>query len=229
MVKEKLYFIPGLMCDERLWSRMTPYLEEKYDLVFLKIPHTTNFDEMNNILNEQIKEENITIVGFSLGGFVSLYYSLKNPNKVSKIFLVAASGSVSSSKEIERRRQGMIAARQLEFTAPPKDKIATLVDENSNEETIQIIQDMFIDLGRDVFETQLQATFNRVNLNEDIKNDEKSLNIIYGDNDRLVDIKWLEDLKENRSKNIKFESIKTRSHNIPLDFPKQVASFILEN
>lgn len=219
------------MCDDRLWSLMASYLKDKYELVFLKIPHTTNFDEMAEILNNEIKEDNINLVGFSLGGYTSLYFSLKYPNKVAKIFLIAASGSVSSQEEINRRKKAMIDSRAYDFCAPSKEKINGLIDENSKDdnELIELIQDMFITLGREVFEMQLQATFERENLLEKIINSEKPLNIIYGNNDRLVDDKWIENLKNSRNKNLNILCLDTTSHNIPLDFPKQSAEFIIKN
>ena len=219
------------MCDERLWSRITPYLEDKFELVYLEIPHTTNFDEMASILNKEIKEDNINLAGFSLGGYTSLYLSLKYPNKVKKLYLMAASGSVSPQDEIDRRRKMMITARDYDFCAPPKEKIITLIDENSHddEEMINIIQEMFVTLGRDIFETQLQSTFERENLFEKIKKSNKPLNIIYGNKDRLVDKNWIENLKNERTKNLNIKCLDTTSHNIPLDYYKEVASFIKEN
>ena len=230
-MKEKLYFIPGLMCDERLWSRMAPYLENKYELIYLNIPHTLDFNEMSEIINEQIKEDNSKLVGFSLGGYTSLYFSLKYPNKISKLYLLAASGSVSSQKEINRRREMMIASREYDFCAPTIDKIKTLIDENSydDKEMISIIQDMFLDLGRDTFEMQLQATFERENLLEKVINNDKPLHIIYGDKDRLVDDNWIKLLEEKRDKNISFTCIETTSHNIPLDFPKEISEILLKD
>ena len=230
-MKEKLYFIPGLMCDERLWSRMAPYLEDKYELIYLKIPHTLDFDEINTILNEQIKEDNIKLLGFSLGGYISLNYSLKYPQKVSQLFLLAASGSVSSKKEIDRRRKMMIEARNFDFEAPGVDKIYTLIDKNSNNdlEMINLIQDMFLNLGREIFEMQLQLTFERKNLLKKTITSTMPLNIIYGDKDRLVDDNWIKELEKQRSKNISFKSISTTSHNIPLDFPKEISQEILRS
>ena len=228
-MKEKLYLIPGLMCDERLWSRMVRYLQEKFELIYLKIPHTRDFDEMADILNEQIKEENINLVGFSLGGYTSLYFSLKYPNKVSKLNLIAASGSVSPQDEIDRRRKMMIKARDLDFLPPPKDKIITLIDEKSfdDKEMIKIIQDMFMDLGREIFEMQLQSTFERENLFEKIAKNDKPLNIICGNKDRLVDSNWIERLGLTRTKNLNIKCLDTTSHNLPLDFPHEISNFIL--
>ena len=53
-MKEKIYFIPGLMTNERLY-RVLPKLESDYELLHLSIPRSTNFDEINKILFENIK------------------------------------------------------------------------------------------------------------------------------------------------------------------------------
>ena len=49
-MKEKIYLIPGLMTDERLWSRIIPLLKDQYELIHVPIPHTGDFDEIIDIL-----------------------------------------------------------------------------------------------------------------------------------------------------------------------------------
>ena len=55
--KEKIYLIPGLMTDERLWSRLKPFLENEYELIHVSIPHTQDFDEIIDILFNLFEEE----------------------------------------------------------------------------------------------------------------------------------------------------------------------------
>ena len=45
-MKKKIYLIPGFMTDERLWDRLKPLLEEKYELIHTPIPLTSDFDRM---------------------------------------------------------------------------------------------------------------------------------------------------------------------------------------
>ena len=56
-MKEKIYFIPGLMTDIRLWSRLIPYLENDYEIVHIPIPHSEDFDEIIDISFNQFEEE----------------------------------------------------------------------------------------------------------------------------------------------------------------------------
>ena len=66
-VKEKIYLIPGLMTDERLWSRIKPLLENEYELIHIPIPHTEDFDEIIDILEKLFSkdsEEKVNLLGF---------------------------------------------------------------------------------------------------------------------------------------------------------------------
>ena len=55
MEKEKIYFIPGLMTDIRLWSRALPFLKDDFEIVHIPIPNSTDFDEIVDILKESMK------------------------------------------------------------------------------------------------------------------------------------------------------------------------------
>ena len=82
MEKEKIYFIPGLMTDIRLWSRALPFLKDDFEIVHIPIPNSTDFDEIVDILNKEFKEEKINILGFSLGGYIASYFTCKYPQRV---------------------------------------------------------------------------------------------------------------------------------------------------
>lgn len=87
--------------------------------------------------------------------------------------------------------------------------------------------DMFNDLGKEVFITQLKSTFNRIDLFDCLKNQDIPIHMLYSTNDRLLDLEALEKLhtKEHNFKLIKREGT---SHNIPLEFPELFSNSIKE-
>ena len=85
--------------------------------------------------------------------------------------------------------------------------------------------DMFNDLGRDTFITQLKSTFNRVDLFDCLKNKTIPMYMLYSSNDRLLDLEALDKL-HNQKHNIKLIKRDGTSHNIPLEFPELFASSI---
>jgi pimeloyl-ACP methyl ester carboxylesterase len=227
-MKEKIYLIPGLMTDVRLWSRIKPFLEE-YELVHVPIPHSEDFDEILDILLEVFKEEKINILGFSLGGYIASYFAVTYPHRVNKLFMVAATPGASEEAEIERRREKFAVIEKEGFKGISYEKAVTLVEEQNKNDTdlIKTIQDMFMDLGKETFITQLTSTFNRVDLLEDLVGLKLNIWFYYSTKDRLLNHKSIEKLQTLKH-NMTLISREGTSHNIPLEVPKELSTKIKE-
>ena len=225
--KEKIYLIPGLMTDERLWSRIKPFLQNEYELVHVPIPHTEDFDEIIDILFNLFKEEKVNLLGFSLGGYIASYFAITYPNRVNRLFMVAATPGASNEAEIERRKEKFAIIEKEGFAGLSYEKAVSLVEEqNQNDaELIKIIQDMFIDLGKDTFITQLTSTFYRKDLYEELVNIAIPIWFYYSVNDRLLNQKSIKRLLETQH-NIKLISRVGTSHNIPLEVPELLSNEI---
>ena len=229
MEKEKIYFIPGLMTDIRLWSRALPFLKDDFEIVHIPIPNSTDFDEIVDILNKEFKEEKINILGFSLGGYIASYFTCKYPNRVKRLFTVAATHGTTSKVELERREKKLVDfENSSEFGLELEKAIMLLEEQNQSDLSLaQTMVDMFNDLGRDTFITQLKSTFNRVDLFDKLKNKNIPMYMLYSSNDRLLDLEALDKL-HNQKHNIKLIKRDGTSHNIPLEFPELFASSVKE-
>lgn len=224
-MKEKIYMIPGLMTDERLWSRIKPLLEEKYEIVHTPIPHSEDFDEIIDILFEQFKEEKVNLLGFSLGGYIASYFAITYPNRVNKLFTVAATPGASTEAEIERRKEKFVVIEKEGFQGLTYEKAKSLVEKQEDEELIKIIQDMFLDLGKETFVSQLTSTFYRKDLFEDLTHLDIPIWFFYSKDDRLLNQNSIHrlDTVEHKMKVICREGT---SHNIPLEVPEDLYELI---
>ncbi len=227
-MKEKIYLIPGLMTDERLWSRIKPFLTE-YELVHVPIPHTENFDEAIDILLDVFKEDKVNLLGFSLGGYIASYFAVTYPNRVNKLFMLAATPGASEEAEIERRREKFAVIEQDGFKGLPYEKAVTLVEDQNKEDDdlIKTIQDMFMDLGKETFISQLTSTFNRVDLLEDLVTLKLNIWFYYSTKDRLLNHKSISKL-QTLEHEMTLISREGTSHNIPLEVPKELSRKIKE-
>ena len=227
MKKEKIYFIPGLMTDIRLWSRALPFLKDDFEIVHIPIPKSTDFDEIVDILNKEFKEEKINILGFSLGGYIASYFTCKYPQRVKRLFTVAATPGTTSKVELERREKKLVDfENSSEFGLELEKAIMLLEEQNQSDLSLaQTMVDMFNDLGRDTFLTQLKSTFNRVDLFDKLKDKTIPMHMLYSSNDRLLDLEALDKL-HNQKHNIKLIKRDGTSHNIPLEFPELFANSI---
>ena len=226
-MKEKIYLIPGLMTDNRLWSRIIPLLENDYELVHTSIPHSEDFDEIIDILFNEFKEEKVNILGFSLGGYIASYFAITYPNRVNRLFTVAATPGNSTEAEIERRKEKFVAIEKNGFTGLTYEKAKSLLEEKNQEDTqlIKIIQDMFIDLGKETFISQLTSTFYRRDLFEDLTNLDIPIWFFYSTNDRLLNKEAIKKLLLDTHNMNVINRVGT-SHNIPLEEPELLSLYI---
>ncbi len=84
---------------------------------------------------------------------------------------------------------------------------------------------MYVDLGEEVFRTQMTSTLNRENLLEKMRLLDIPMTFLYCDEDRLVNTKWIEDFSISNDK-ATFEKISSTSHMLPLERPREVSQAI---
>jgi len=222
-MKEKIYLLPGLMTDERLWQRLRPFLDE-YELIHVPIPNLTDFDKINDYLLELFKDEKVNLLGFSLGGYIVSYFTIKYPHLVNRLFLVAATPSSTNEKEIQRRKGKIEHIEKSGFKGLSIEKTISLLEvQNQNdEELISIVKNMFDDLGKDAFISQLSSTFNRKDLFEALKELSIPIHFFYSKTDRLLNFNSINELLE-KEHNMKVLSREGTSHMIPLEDPEELS------
>ncbi len=225
-MKEKIYLLPGLMTDERLWSKLIPLLDE-YELIHMPLPHTSDFDESVKQLNEQIEDEKINLLGFSLGGYTACYFAIKFPEKIKKLMLVAGTPSSMNQDEIEKRKLTLQHMNNLGFKGLSYKKTQSLLEESNkdNEELILLVQDMFSSMGKDVYNVQMESTFKRDDLYEELIALKIPIKFFYSLNDRLLNHKSLKKIKKEHT-NIELISREGTSHMLPLETSELLSKLI---
>ncbi|RXJ86368.1 alpha/beta fold hydrolase [Arcobacter sp. CECT 8985] len=227
-MKEKIYLIPGLMTDERLWQRLIHLLDDKFEFVYIKIPNSEDYDEINEILNEQIEDEKINILGFSLGSYIATYFTIKYPHRVKKLFNLAGTPSKTNSIEIFRRKDRIEAIKKNGFSLLGKRKAISLLENKDDQIVIDLIQKMYEDLGKDVFLAQLASTLNREDLYEKISKLKHPINYYFSKNDRLLNHDSIAKLEQMNLENIVIKSRVGNSHNIPLEDAQNLSLQIID-
>ncbi|RXJ69346.1 hypothetical protein CRV08_04910 [Halarcobacter ebronensis] len=221
-MKEKIYLIPGLMTDSRLWSRLKPHLEDEYELIHFQLPPCENFDEIAELLDKKIGNDKVNLLGFSLGGYVATHYSLKYPQKVKRLFLVSSTPSSTEDKDIPRRQKKLQEAKENEFSPLSLEKAKDLLEIKEDEELIHIVANMFNDLGRETFIPQLSSTLKRVDLFDDLIKLDIPISFYYSSEDRLLNHTAINEILKKEHK-MRVVSRKGESHNIPLEFSKELS------
>ncbi len=225
---KKIYLLPGLMTDERLWNRIIPLLEKEYELIHIPIPLKDNFDEVCETLDQYFLEDKINLLGFSFGSYIAAYYAIKNQRRINKLFLLAGSGSFLNEKEIKRRRDMLALIDKFGFKGLSSKKVFDMIEEKNHNDTelIDIIKSMFFDLGKDTYKKQMELSFKRYDISEQISSLSIPITFYYTDHDKLFDYKALDKVIEKKCENISFVNAQGSSHFIPLEDPISLAKGI---
>lgn len=222
------------MTDERLWSKLNPLLEEKFELIHVPIPLTTNFEDAIKELDIIFKEEKINLLGFSLGSYLASYYAIKYPTKIDKLFLLAGSASFIDKDEVEKRKTVLKQMEQFGFKGLSTKKVLTLIEEknSTNNSLIELIKDMYKDLGFEVYKSQMELSFTRIDIVNELTSLELPIKLFFSTKDRLFNYQSLEKIAEKNKENIELVSRVGTSHMIPLEDPitlsKEVIKWLVE-
>jgi len=252
MKKRHLYLLPGTMCDQRIWQPMAIELEKLtpncYQLHYLTIAQLDTIEEIildikcqiiscqkKTLVNssKQVSlatiKEPISLIGFSLGGYLASAFTLQFPELVEKLMLVANMSGKLSEKELKERKRTISWLKRYGYNGIPLKRIHTLLDEKArtNRIIIDTIKQMDSDLGQETLIHQLEVTTQRSNLLPDITASVIPTQFCIGENDCLVDINKL-GMFCQVSEYAELSVIKNTGHMLPLESPDNLAEAIHE-
>lgn len=225
-MKEKVYVLPGLMCDERLFASLTPYIQNQFEIIFVAIPLAQTVEEMVEKLDKNLPLEPINLLGFSLGGYVASYFAVKHPQRIKRVFIMASSVCSMPQTEIQKRQEVIRFVEKNGLQKLSQKQILKLLDpkNHKNEELKNRIQDMYVDLGEKVFKQQIQSTLYREDLSEKLNALSSVLWFFYAQHDQMIDRSWFDLVKEDERH--KIFTHQSSSHMLPLEEPQKVVELI---
>lgn len=214
------------MCDDRLWSHITPFLEPTWDLIPVPLYQAHSRQEMQSMIAHYVGMGS-HILGFSMGGYLALEYLISAPKTVHSLILVGASATGLDEQERSNRRgilswlagheyQGMTRKRLAQFVHPSK-----LTDPTVGE----LVQAMDRDLGRSTLITQLQETSERPDLRGALAEVECPTLIVGGALDRVVPSSELIATRDAITGS-QLELMDDTGHMLPLEQPQLLVASI---
>lgn len=235
--KQIIYFIPGTMCDERLWLKTWHELQRQkpqaYELIHLAIPVVDTMAEVVEVLAERISTTHAILLGFSLGGYVASALALKYPEKFSHLVVSSNIPQNLPEREIKQRLRtidwinnkgyGGIPTKRIYDLLHPKIK---LLQPAHFLEIEQLIFAMDKTLGEQVLMQQLQVSMRRRALVTRLSTLPFNVSFIVGDEDSLVDLDELKS-KTLLAENIDITKVKNTGHMLPLEAPYELARLLI--
>jgi pimeloyl-ACP methyl ester carboxylesterase len=224
----RLDFVPGTLCDERMWSRLLPLLGDGFDYHHVPLHKARSRQQMQELIGTHSAPK-ANLVSFSLGAYLAVEYALAKPERVSSLTIIASSAKGLQEKEKATRLRiiplleknhytGMTQMRLREILAPEHMDDPAIVD---------VIQQMAVDLGKDVLLTQFRTTIERPDLMQRTGELRCPILIVGAEQDKLVPAA---DIREFTTYNpaAQLHMLSEGSgHMIPLEAPQALAAHML--
>jgi len=213
-MKQQLLLLPGLMCNEKLWSKMNLTNYKIFD-----IPREDTIDEMVEQLHISFSKykEPINLVGFSLGGYLALKYIIKYPTRINKALIISSGIDSLKETEIIKRKKMLETLKRNNIKSLSFIAISQLLEDKTNEENLDIINQMFDELGLEVYNQQLFATMRRKPLFDELINVSTPIQFLSATNDPLVNLEPINKLCQMKD-NFQLKTLDTDSHMLPLEY-----------
>jgi pimeloyl-ACP methyl ester carboxylesterase len=159
---EAVVFVPGLACTERLFAPQIAALARSKDIILA-----------NHRLHDSIAEiaqgilysapARFSLVGLSMGGFISLEIMRKAPERVSRLVLMDTNARQDSAERTATRKKQLQAVAEGRFEELPQALFESYVPEwrHADAELLEAVRAMAIATGPAVFVRQVAAVMGR--------------------------------------------------------------------
>jgi pimeloyl-ACP methyl ester carboxylesterase len=225
-MQPSLIFIPGNMCDARLWQD-TPELP-KWTKVDAPPLDQNSITAMATAALAKLNGPIIPI-GFSMGGIVALEMARQEPERVKAIVLIDTNAGADLPERALLRpvQQARVRNGELATIIADELKPAYLAATNRNNELLkQLLFDMAMDLGEDIFMAQSEALRTRADLGPVLEAFLGPIAVMCGAEDRLCPPEWHKAMAQ-RAKNARLTIIPGAGHMLPLEQPAAFSAALI--
>ena len=233
-ITQPVVFLPGTLCDERVFMPCWQYLDIPYQ-AYVPLQWADDLEQMLALGNDRLDyfAEPVHLVGFSMGGYIAALLALAAQPQIASLTLVGSSCQALPPGELTQRNTLLAAIKQAKFKGMSDVQISTMLHKNNqgNSSISAIIREMEQDLGMPVLASQMKATNERKNLIPQLAKCQFPVHFVTGQQDHLVSPEQL-NLAQQQIPNSTGKLIVEAGHMLPLEQPQILAEYLhslLEN
>ena len=222
----RLDLVPGTLCDERLWARLAPLLDS-FDLHHVPLHKARTREQMRELIATHSAPKT-NLVGFSLGAYLAVEYAVAHPERIETLVLIANSCKGLLPAEVEARKRIVGMLEKNAYSGMTRHRLRELLAPAHMEETTitGLIQDMAVDLGKEVLLAQFTTTIDRVDYMDRLHELPFPVLIVGAKGDQLVPAADLRDMAA-RLPDAQLQMITADTgHMIPLEAPGALADLL---
>ncbi|MEL7547910.1 MAG: alpha/beta hydrolase [Pseudomonadota bacterium] len=157
MINSSIVFLPGFMCDARLFAPQIDALRANgFDCSVGDITRAGTIERMAKQVADDAPDR-FALVGLSMGGIVALEIYKQAPHRVTHLALLNTTARSDAAGLARKKQLGRVAAGDLDLVLREELKPQYLAPENRTPERLELLERMGIDLGENVFCRQTMA------------------------------------------------------------------------
>ena len=225
---KSLVMIPGMMCDERIFS---PQIDSLGDEIELTIADISRFSSVVDLASDVLKKapRKFSLLGHSMGGIVAMEMYSQEPNRIEKLILMDTNPN-SELEEVKSKREPQIkdvSEGRLLNVMRDEMKPNYLAQSRNQSSVLNVCMDMALSLGPDVFINQSRALQTRADQQSNIQSINIPVLIICGSEDKLCTVERHE-MMHNMISNSELRIINNAGHMPTLEQPRETTEVLKE-
>lgn len=192
-----LVLVPGLLCDERLWSHQVGNLSDVADPVVANVPTSGSVSGMaRDVLRRA--PETFALAGLSMGGYVALEIMRQAPERVTALALLDTSARPDTQEQTQARLELLKLAEAGRFAEVPRLLLPRILQPArlADEDLASTVVGMASAVGPEAFERQERAIIARPDSRGDLASIDCPTLVLCGREDEITPLHLHEEMAE---------------------------------
>lgn len=197
MLREPIVFLPGLMCDARLFGPQIAELSAEFAVMAAPITHGERIEEIASGLLDVLPDR-FALAGLSMGGIVAMEVLRRAPDRVTRLALMDTNPLAETPQVAAAREPQIVAARTGKLMSVMREEMKPkyLAQGSDRRAVLDLVMDMAHALGPEVFIRQSRALQRRRDQQGTLRKCRVPTLVLCGAEDQLCPVKRHEFMSE---------------------------------
>ena len=220
--------VPGMMCDERIFSPQIEALSQNLEVTIADI---SNFSSVRELASDVLKKapKKFSLLGHSMGGIVAMEIYSQEPNRIEKLILMDTNPKAELDEVKLKREPQIREVNNGKLLEVMRDEMKPnyLAESENKTSVLNVCMDMALNLGPDVFINQSRALQSRLDQQNTIQSIKIPVLILCGSEDKLCPVERHE-MMHNMISDSDLKIINNAGHMPTLEQPRETTEVIKE-
>lgn len=189
-MKESVVFLPGMMCDARLFEPQIRAFSATHPVMVAPITHGQRIEEIaSNLL--PVLPPKFALAGLSMGGIVAMEILRRAPERVTRVALLDTNCLAETPQVAANREPQIVKVKAGKLTEVMRDELKPnyLAPGPRRPQVLQTVMDMAHTLGPEIFVHQSRALQRRRDQQATLRKIHQPALVLCGAHDALCPVK----------------------------------------